>query len=47
MENDETFRVKLSSTDDDVTFGVSMGTVIILGDGNVYSKLQELWFMCT
>ncbi len=47
VEDDETFTVELSSTDDDVTFGVSMGTVIILDDGNVYSKLQELWFMCT
>ncbi len=32
MENNETFRVELSSTDDDVTFGVSMAIVTILND---------------
>ncbi len=47
VENDEAFTVKLSSTDDDVTFGVSMGKVVILDDDYVDSKLQELWFMCT
>ncbi len=40
LEDDETFTVKLSSTDDDVTFGVSIGTVIILDDDYVDSKLQ-------
>ncbi len=47
VENDETFTVKLSSSDDDVTFGVSIGKVVILDDDYVDSKLQELWFMCT
>ncbi len=43
LEDDETFTVELSCTDDDVTFGVSIGTVIILDDDYVDSKLQELW----
>ncbi len=42
VEDDETFTVKLSSTDDDVTFDVSIGTVIILDDDYVDSKLQRV-----
>ncbi len=47
LEDDETFTVKLSKNSDGVTLGVSMATVTILDNGNVDSKLQELWFMCT
>ncbi len=34
VENNETFRVELSSTDDGVTFSVSMAIVTILDDDN-------------